>query len=87
MVCESQLNDIGPLSASELECESSCSVILSCGRWQDPRLHGLLRGFPGPVAWHPSRRRRLWLQGPDFQRSGREDQEAAAWTSECHRPP
>ena len=50
----------------------------SCQRSQDPCLHGVLRGFPGPVARHAGRGGRLRLQGPDLQRSGREDEEAAS---------
>ena len=50
----------------------------ACQRSQDPCLHGVLRGFPGPVARHAGRRGRLRLQGPDLQRSGREDEEAVS---------
>ena len=58
--------------------KSESQNLPACQRSQDPWLHGVLRGFPGPVARHAGRRGRLRLQGPDLQRSGREDEEAAS---------
>ena len=42
----------------------------------DLGLHGILRGFPGSVSWHACCGWRLWIQGLDFIRSCREDEEA-----------
>ena len=49
----------------------------------DLGLHGLLRGFPGPVSWDSCCRRRLWIQGLDCFRPCWKDQEAQCRT--CKR--
>ena len=52
------------------------------GLGTDPCLHGLLRGFPGPVRWHAGRSRRLWLQGLDLQRPRGENEKVVSRVGE-----